>query len=446
MKRNYFYSIKKNKSLFLNIVGSIGIKGLSMLVGLLTLSESMNYFSDRQVLGVWFVLVSILTWILTFDFGIGNGLRNYLVEAFVEKDTVKVKRYISSAYFTMGVLSLTLIIVGYIFIGILDWNSLLNIEDNLINNKFLIIVIRIMFIGIGLQFFLKLILSVLYAMQKTALSNLISLISNTLILIFVMLNKTMDIKSSLLNLSIVYILAINIPLIVVTIVLFINPLKKSKPNLKYLSKEYANKVLKLGYMFFWVQLSLLIINLTNEFLIARLFGPEYIVEYQVYNRFFMLFLTFFSILTIPIWSEITKAYKEKRIDWIRKMYKYLNFAALAVCIICFSILPVFQYIVNLWMGSNALIVDIHTAFLFATFNSLMVFIYAVTCIANGIGNLKTQLICNTIAAVIKIPLTILLSNLLDAWTVLIVVNIIIMLPSAVVQPLVIRRQLNFVYK
>ncbi|SDX26958.1 lipopolysaccharide biosynthesis protein [Paenibacillus sp. CF384] len=434
-------AIKKNKSLFLNIVSSVGIKGLSMIVSLLTVSAYMFYFSDQQVLGVWFVLVSILTWILTFDFGIGNGLRNYLVEALVEKDTIKVKKYISSAYILLGSVSILIILLGYIIIGLLNWNSILNVHVEVLENKFLILVIRIIFIGIVLQFFLKLILSVLYAMQKTALSNLISLLSNTLILLFVIIYKVEDVKSALINLSIIYIIAMNMPLVIVTIIVFIFPLRQSKPNLKFWSQEYASKVMKLGYMFFWVQITLLIINLTNEFIIIRLFGPQFVVEYQVYNRFFMLFLTLFSILTIPIWSAVTKAFKENNIGWIRKTYKYLNITALVVSIFCFASVPLLQYIVNFWIKGNAFVVDFSTAFLFATFNSLMIFTYSVTCIANGIGNLKTQMYCNTIAAIAKFPLIWFLSQFIDDWPAIVFVNIIIMLPSLVFLTIAIRRQL-----
>jgi hypothetical protein len=65
----------------------------------------------------------------------------------------------------------------------------------------------------------------------------------------------------------------------------------------------------------------------------------------------------------------------------------------------------------------------------------MVFIYATTCIANGIGQLKPQMYCNVGAALLKIPITIFLARIHQNWDVVIVANIIIMMPCLLVQPL-----------
>jgi len=444
LKERYLNIIKNNRNLIANITGSIGVKGLSLIVSLITLPAYMNYFEDKKTLGLWFSLLSILNWILVFDIGIGNGLRNHLVEALVEEDYLKAKKYISSAYFIIGLVSLVIIVMGYIGVGLCNWNTILNISDQIVKNNLLVMVVRLVFIGVVLQFFLKLILSILYAMQKTALSNFISLLSQSLVLLFVLTFKAGDIKSSLLYLSTVYILTINVPLIFATIFVFLKPLKQSKPNFKYYVREYANSIMQLGYMFFWIQITLLVINSSNEFLITRLFGPEDVVEYQVYNKIFGLFLMFFSIFTTPIWSSITKAVNENRINWIKKMYKFLNVSAIIVCIGCFAIVPAFRYIVNIWLGTGKVRVDISIALLFAIFNSLMIFIYSATCIANGIGKLKTQMFCNTFAAIIKIPLTIFFSNIIGSWISIVLVNIIIMFPVVVIQPILIVKQLGLV--
>lgn len=434
--------LRHNSKLIFNILGSIGVKGLSLVVSLLALPAYIAYFPNQQVLGIWFSLLSILNWILVFDIGIGNGLRNHLVQALVDGNDEDAKRLISSAYVSIGVVSIIVMILGYVLIGQGNWNKILNISDVFILNSTLITAIKIVYIGIVVQFFLKLILSILYAMQKPALSNFVSLMSQSLILVFVSMYRNSEPNQSLILLSIVYTFTINIPLIIATLYVFLKPLRNSRPNLKYYSRNYSKLILSLGYKFFWIQLTLLIINSSNEFLITQLFRPEEVVEYQIYNRIFSLFLMFFSILTVPIWSSVTQAYNEARLSWIKKMYSYLNYIALAISLVCLLLVPIFQYIVNFWLGEEALLISQKSALVFAVFNVIMIFIYSVSSISNGLGKLRAQFIGNSFAAILKIPLSIFLANIIGEWISIVLANVVVMFPVLIFQVLFIRNQLK----
>ncbi|MDP5274734.1 lipopolysaccharide biosynthesis protein [Chengkuizengella axinellae] len=431
-----------NKQLFNNIMGSYIVKGSSIIVMLLTMPAYMRYFSNHEVLGLWFTLLSILTWILTFDLGIGNGLRNNLVKALVENNYIKAKKYISSAYGIIGIVSLVILCIGNIFIGLSNWNIILNIPESTISNDVLVTTMRLMFTGIVMQFFLKLIASILNALQKTALTNFLTLLSSILILIFVLLFNGDDISNNLISLATVNILTVNIPLLIATIVIFSTVLKDARPNLKYYQKEYALEVVKLGGAFFGVQISFMVISSTNEILITWLYGTEYVVEYQVYQRLFYLFVTIFSLITNPIWSAITKAYAEEKFAWILKTYKLLNVFAFVCSIGSLTLVLFMQKIVNVWLGDRAITVNYTTSIAFAVIVIVMLYIISVTCVANGIGELKSQLFFNTLAAVAKFPFAFILANYLDNWVSIIIVNIIIMIPAVFGQPFIIIKLLR----
>lgn len=435
-----------NKNLFWNIIGSIGVKGLAMLVNILAMPAYLKYFSDNIVLGVWFTIISILNWILTFDLGIGNGLRNHLVGAFVDKDRTKAKKYISSAYFSIGGIAFLIGTLGFIILQFLDWNNILNISSQIVPNKSLTTIIQIIFLGIIIQLFLRLIISILYALQKTALSNFLSLISNVLILLFLLLFKFDNLIESLKILSYVYILSLNVPLLIASLVVFSTQLTDSKPSLGYFQKEYAKKILELGSLFLGIQLSLLIINSTDQFLILRFYSPEAVVEHQVYYRIFSIYITFFSLITIPIWSAVTKAYVERRIDWIKKVYKYLNLVGTGIVLLSFITALIFQYIVNLWLGELTFVINIKYAFVFAAYSSIFIFIYSANCIANGISLLRPQFVGNLIAAIVKIPIAILFSIYFDQWIIIIVIDLIILIPTLVIIPFTNNKKLQNIEK
>lgn len=431
-----------NKQLLSNITGAFLIKGFALLINIFTMPAYMNYFREQRILGVWFTLLSILTWILTFDLGIGNGLRNHLVSAFVEDDNEKAKQYISSAYIMIGVVSLILITVGSIFIYFSNWNIILNINPTVISNKTLMYSVILVFSGIVIQFFLKLVLSIFNAMQKTALSNFIMLLSSVLILLYVIFFNSQNDETNLLNISAVYILTVNLPLLISTIVLFTGKLSYAAPSIKYYVHTYAKNVLMLGSKFFLVQVTFMIITSTNEMIITWLFGPRYVVEYQVYNKLFYTFVTLFSLISNPLWSAVTKAYAERNFNWIKKSYKLVNIIASIATVGCFGMIIILQYIINIWLRSNAIKVNYGFACVFAIFCSVMIFFFSISSIANGIGKLRPQLIGNTMAAIFKIPLCYVMSKFIGGWICIIFVNILILIPCVVWQYLVINKTLK----
>ena len=65
-----------------NIAGSLIIKGWSCVIQLLLVPLTLKCLSPYEY-GVWLTINSILIWIDSFDIGLGNGLRNKLVEAFL---------------------------------------------------------------------------------------------------------------------------------------------------------------------------------------------------------------------------------------------------------------------------------------------------------------------------------------------------------------------------
>ena len=434
--------LKNSRALLKSIAGTIGVKGLSLLISLFTTAAYMHYFSEQEILGVWLALVSMLNWIMSFDLGIGNGLRNKLVEALSAGNKKLIKQSISSAYVLLGVVSLAILIIGNIILGYVPWNNLLNISTEVLSAEMLLMVVRITFTGVILQFFLRIIISILYALQKPAIANFVTLISHSLILVFVCLFRADSVETGMLILAIMQAVTVNLPLIVVTIWIFTHELSEAKPSTKEYIHDLAKKILNLGMQFFWIQLALLIINSTNDFLIANIYGPGYVVEYQVYDKIFVLLSSGFSLITVPIWSAVTKALTEKNYVWIKKTYKMLALTATAISVIAL-ILPLFyQIIVNIWLGSAAIEVKLSNAYFFAIYNVILIFNYASTSIANGVGQLGIQMKCNTVAAILKIPLVFLASYVIKDWIGIVFVNIIIMLPCAILQPVTILKYLE----
>lgn len=433
---------ENNKAIVYNTIGAFLVKGGALVISLFTMPAYMRYFDSQQILGLWFTILSVLSWVLTFDLGIGNGLRNHIVPALVNKDQIKIKKYVSSAYVVIGAVVLLSIGLSKILFKFINWNIIFNIPHEIVSIKTLNITVGIVFSGIMLQFLLKLITSILYAMQKSALNNFLSLLSSVITLVYVSFANSSDISTNLISMAVVNVLAVNLPLLGATIVVFSKELKGCKPEIKFFEMKYARDVIKLGGIFFWVQIMYMIITATNEFLITWFTAPEMVVEYQIYNKLFTLIGTIFALALTPIWSAVTKALSEQNFTWIKQLYKTLKLMAIIAVIFEVGMIPFLQFGINLWLGDNAIQVNYLYAIVFSIFGSIMIWNGVISSIANGCGELKTQSIFFTIGALIKIPIAWILVGIFNSWIGIILANIIAMSLYSIIQPIWLNKFLN----
>ena len=433
---------ENSKTILLNAMGALLVKGGALIVSILTIPAYIRYFDNHQVLGLWFTIVSVLSWVLTLDLGVGNGLRNHLVPALVSNDHLQIKKYISSAYVIIGIVVLLVLAVSIAVFQSVNWNIIFNISTTVVSRQTLNTVVFIVFMGIMLQFFFRLITSILYAMQKSALNNFLRLLSSLIVLLYVSFAGSDGVSSDLIHMAIVHVLAFNMPLILATIFLFSKNLKDCMPRLEYYEHRYAKNVLALGGLFFWVQAMYLIIIITNEFLIAWLTAPEKVVEYQIYNRVFTLMGAIFMLALTPIWSAVTKSIAEKNYSWVSRLYNILKLMSILAVVVQLSIIPFLQFGVNIWLGDNAIDVNYLYAAVFAIFGSMFIWNGVISSITNGIGELKILSIWYTIGAMIKIPAAWYLVGVFNSWIGVVVASILAMSLFCIFQPLWLNRFLD----
>lgn len=430
---------KNNRNVTSNVIWTFAIKGAAMLIAVLTVPAYTRYFGNDTVYGAWLTISAVFTWINMFDFGIGNGLRNCLVGSIAKKDDDSSKKYISSAYVSVGIISALLLLAGVVVSFFFNWNGVLKVDETWITPSVLRSFIQVVFGGVIVHFFLLLINSIFYALQRTFLPNLFSLITQGIILVYILIPNSGSLNEKLAELAVVYALAYNIPLVIATVILFSTKLKKVKPSPKYFNKELTKKILGLGGLFFMIQISLIALNSSNEVYINTFFSPADVTQYNYYHKLFYIITVFVSLLGQPIWSAITRAYCEKRYHWIMGMWKVLaGIAGLCVCG-CILLAVLYQPIADIWLGKGKLIVEALPVSLFAIMTTQMAIINLSNCISNGLGKLKVQAIFTVLGAVLKLVFTFMLSNFMNAWYAVILATVLAELPLMIAQPLYIYR-------
>lgn len=444
----FFANIRKilnnenNAILIKNVAGAFGVRGLSILLSFASMPLYIRFFNNNVALGLWFTLLSVLSWIMTFDMGVGNGLRNHLTKALFQNNYADAKQYLSSAYITIFLLCF---LFGFFFLILFDyveWRLIFNVSSEILSDKALFLSIKIVFLGILVQFFLKLINSVLYAIQKSALNNALSLITSILMVIGLFVIPSTSNNENIVKMALFHALAVVAPLIAVSIYLFsFTKLREIAPSVKCFSKKHAKEVLSLGGVFFYVQVVYMFIMCTNEYLISYLSDSKYVVEYRIYNSIYGFGGTLFVLGTTPVWSLVTKALTEKNFIWVEKLYNKLIKLALLACIVEFLLVPFTQILVNLWLQSKAIQTNVFYAAVFAGMGSLLIMNSVLSSIANGMGRLGSQVVCFSLGMIVKIVVAFLLVKQIG-WIGVVISNITAMLFYCIIQPFSLRSYLK----
>ena len=425
-----------------NVLGAFTIKGISILVTFITTPLFITYFNENTtILGLWYTLLSVLIWFLNFDLGIGNGIRNNLVEALAINDFDKARRIISSGMFAVGLITIILSIVGFSIISAVELQSFFNVSSNIISPSALLLSTVYVFIAVMLRFFLTTITSVFYALQMSAINNLLALCVSVLQLLYVIFAEFNSPEHALINVSFAYIFLSNVPVLVAGLIIFSTKLKQCRPSFKYVEKYYIRAVVHVGFLFFLCQILYMLIANTNEFFVTNLFGSEFTSEYTFYYRLATLGTLIVSLALTPVWSMVTKAQKQGNYVWLSQLYRYIKFAGLVILIIQLLIVPFFPFLMRTWLGEGVVIVNHLTSIAFALFGAVFTYAAMLSTIANGLTMMRVQTICYLLAVVAKVALLYAFSSYVS-WIFVVWLNILVLIPYIVAQQISLNKYFN----
>lgn len=435
MLKNNLKTNKRDYRIIVNFAQSILVRGIGVIISFFLVPVYMKYFDEKIILGFWFTLMSVLAWILSFDLGLGNGLRNRLVPYLVEENVGEIKKIISSAYVSISILVIFIVTIVIMMLPFIDLNAIFNVETKYISTEMMNMSFIIAFVGMMLNFVLKLSSSILYSLQEIAAVGISNLVSNLIIIISLVLYVPRTDSSKLLYLSVVYFIAMNLPQLALSVKVFSKKVIGGWPKLKYFDHKSASSLMKLSIVFFALQLAYLVMNSTNEFLISKLASPDKVVEYQIYNKIFMLFGSLLLLLAAPLWSAVSHAVAEKDYIWINSKYKQIIIISVSFSVMMVVMLPFLPNLIHLWLNIDYFEINFITMIAVLFMNILFVWNSMNSAFANGLNDLGPQIYSFSIGAVINIPLAIIFVTFLKSWLGVIVANILSLSIYAVVQPI-----------
>ncbi len=396
-------SIEAKKNIFLSFI----VKIISILVNLAIVPLTINYVNTTQY-GIWLTLSSIVSWFTFFDIGFGNGLRNRFAESKAKGNTIEIKKYISTTYFSISFIFISIWVIFIFCNQFIDWTKILNAPLQMGHELSKLALIVVSFFC--LQVILKIFSTILIADQKPALSALYDTIGQVLSVIIIFLltkftNGSLILLGSAVGFS---------PLLIYFLVSYISFRGKYKhysPSFNFVNINYAKDILNLGYKFFIIQIAAIIQYQTANIIIAQNFSPIDVTAFNIVYKYFGIINMFFSILLTPFWSASTDAYTLGDYSWIENsVKKYLKIFVI-VTILGIVMLLLSNKAYSLWIGNKlpniSFSLSLWTFIYFTTLNFGSIFVSFL----NGIGKIKIQFFTSLITPIFFIVLSYILVSI-----------------------------------
>lgn len=402
-------------------------KSFSLISFVFTTPILLSGLGDSEF-GVWSTISSFITWILVLDFGIGNYLRNRVSELSITDPSHEIiKEYAKGLIISASVaVAVCISLMGAtVFI---NWQDLLGISSSG-PDPFLPITCIILFTSFS--FVSNLIFFYYYGLQKSYLVALMQS-SSHLLFIFtaVLLNAYQEM--SLLRISIAFGLSQVLPGALASIRFFA---KNDLP--KYLrplpSMRDSSLFLKIGGRFFLIQLTALILFSTDKVLLANLFGPSKVTDYEIVFRVFSLCVLFQSLLLTPAWGKYSRDYFSGRLSLVRKqlIFHGMIFALLTLVtlVLGFFMNP----ILSVWVGETVQSETFIVALLIYVILMIWNNVYAI--LLNATNNIDLTFKISIVVVVLNLPISYSLAQTELREVGVILGTILCLLPAAIFTPI-----------
>lgn len=396
-----------------NVAGSFIIKGISIAISLVLVPMTLGYVSS-EIYGVWLTLSSILHWLNYMDVGFTLGLKNRLAEALAEENYVKGKSLVSTTYFMMVIIFIPLTILLFTFSPYINWCSLMNISP--IYSKDVLHTIQLLFIFVALQMIFNVLVAVVAAYQKVALSSLFNVVgqAGALIVIFLM---TKFVPPSLPYLTLAFSLMPILVICTFSIFLYRGRFKKVAPTFKSVNLTYIRDLWSLGARFFIIQVQMIILYQTTNILISNMDGPDAVTQYNIAYKVLNVVIMIFTIILNPLWPAFTDAYTRKEYTWMNRVYHKMTLVFLGVSAIIIIIVLFSPFIFHLWIG-NKVSIPFPLTISIAVYTIIYCWDSFQVNLINGVGAIKLQTYVTLIGLVLHIPLSIFLGRQIGTYGVL----------------------------
>jgi O-antigen/teichoic acid export membrane protein len=325
---------------------SLLVKAISVSINLFTVPLTLNYLGVERY-GLWMTISSVMVLMGFADMGLGNGLLNAIAKAKGLNNKRDAQVAVSSTFFILLTISLVLLGAFLLSYPFISWYKVFNvnsavgkIEAGPTMMALIIPLLVNMPLGViqriqegnqeGFKFQLYLILG-----------SILSFISILLCVYF---------KAGLPWLVFCYSIGPIIATCVNGAIMFLRKYPELRPRFSNFKMGVGKDLIRIGLVFFVLQLFTLLATASDNIVISRTLGPSSVAIYEIVKKMF-LFSMITQIIIQPLWPAFGEAIEKGDMIWVKNTLK--KALVLSIGVGAFITLPLLIFgkqIVSIWVG------------------------------------------------------------------------------------------------
>ena len=388
----------RNRRLFYSVISSLGAKGVTVLVSLLSVPLTFNYLNPERF-GIMMTIVSLITTINFADLGIGFGLQNRWAELSLDETGISLQKAISSVFFFLLGIGCCLLLVGMSLYFWVDLSFIFNLKGNdpaltkEVNDASLVF-----FIITALAFPFSIVQKVQAGKQESYITNFWIIASNVSSLLLLLL-------FTFLKLGIPFIIfalyGVNNLLIVINF--FIEFYKKNtelSPQIQFYDFTFLKGLIKDGIFFLSTQLGAMTLNTGNNVILASYHGAATVGYLNIGLKLISLFLIPIEVFAPNLLPAINDALSRNDFAWLHSKLRFflkfvLVYGLVSFCVLLFT----GNYLIEVWL-STKMGLDFNTLLVFSLFLVYSLFLFFISYIMLNAKFIKFTAFIYVIAVIV----------------------------------------------
>ncbi len=386
-------------------VASLGSRAIGLLATLISVPLTFRYLGVERY-GLWMVLTSFISIMGFADLGIGNGVMNAISEAHGKDDHALAREYVSCGFVLMLGIAAMMAVAGGIAYPLLPWPRLFNVRSTVVaaegSKAFLVL-----FCWFVINIPLGVITRVQAGLQQGYWSQIVSAVGNVISLLALVL--VIELRGTLPWL----VFASTFGVILATLFngwfLFrVHPWLV--PSMHAFQWHSASKILRLGLMFFILQVAIAVGYTSDNIVISQVMGAAAVAVYAVPQKLFSFITQLVSMGTSPLWPAYGEAIARGDVAWVRKVFWSSSSITLAATVpLCTAMALGAPWALRVLVGKS-LHAPMSLLLTLATWGVVSAASAPVAMLLNGAGVLKVQTKIAMVASISNLALSILLTK------------------------------------